>query len=249
MDENKTTILYGVNPVGEALKAGKRTCYKIVVPEESAPTRVQSLIQLAGSQKTPLEKLPKAVFKQKYHSFLHQGIVGYFSKIEPVSLDQLIQQAFKKTPQPTLVILDGIQDPQNLGAIIRSAEVFGVSGMVLPKRGSSPLNETVAKCSSGGIENILFARATNLTEAIKQLKKEKFWVVGVDLNGEMPCYDFKFDVPIALVIGGEGKGIRPLLRKHCDTIVSIPMAGKLDSLNVSAASAVVFYEIYRQANR
>ena len=107
----------------------------------------------------------------------------------------------------------------------------------------------MAKCSSGGIENILFARATNLTEAIKQLKKEKFWVVGVDLNGEMPCYDFKFDVPIALVIGGEGKGIRPLLRKHCDTIVSIPMAGKLDSLNVSAASAVVFYEIYRQANR
>ena len=173
-------------------------------------------------------------------------MVGYFSPREPIGLAELVQQAFKASARPTLALLDGIQDPQNLGAILRSAEGLGVHGIVLPKRGGPGLNETVAKCSSGAVEYMPVAFVTNLAEAMKQLKKENFWVVGVDVAGEAACFDYKFNAPTALVIGSEEKGMRPLIRKLCDTTITIPMAGKLGSLNAAAASAVIFYEVSRQ---
>lgn len=163
-----------------------------------------------------------------------------------MDLEELVRQAFQGTRTPTLVVLDGIQDPGNLGAIIRSAEVLGIQGIILPRYRSASLNETVAKCSSGAIETLSFTWAANLARALDRLKKAGFWIVGVEPGGRTPCYGFEFNLPVALVVGGEEKGIRPLLRKKCDFSVSIPIQGALSSLNASAACAVVFYEILRQ---
>ncbi|MBT5029422.1 MAG: 23S rRNA (guanosine(2251)-2'-O)-methyltransferase RlmB, partial [Nitrospina sp.] len=160
--------------------------------------------------------------------------------------EELIEIAFQKTSLPTLVILDGIQDPQNLGAIIRSAETLGIQGLILPKHGSPDLNETVAKCSSGALEHLPITWVTNLNHCIEKLKESGFWVAGVVPDGEMPCYQYKFNAPSALVIGGEEKGIRPLLKKSCDVTLAIPMNGKLQSLNAASASTVIFYENLRQ---
>ncbi len=239
-------MLYGINPIQEALKASKRQCHKIVVKEGASNRRVQALLNSAKSLKVMIEELPPKQFQKQYGAYAHQSIIGYFSSKEPLNIKDLIRQSFKTTATPTLVLLDGIQDPQNLGAIIRSAEVFGVQGVILPERRSASITETVAKCSAGAIEIIPVACVSNLVQTLEVLKSEGFWAVGVDSQGEKPCYELKFDFPTALVIGGEEKGIRPLLRKQCDFTVHIPMQGTLDSLNAAAASAVLFYEISRQ---
>ena len=163
-----------------------------------------------------------------------------------MSLDELIRQAFQKTSKPTLAVLDCIQDPQNIGALIRSAEAQGINGIILPKNRSAPLNETVVKCSSGAIETVAITTVINLAKTLETLKKNGFWIIGVDMNGEKTCDRFSFDSPIALVLGNEEKGIRPLLKRNCDFTVSIPMGGIVGSLNVSTAGAILFYEILRQ---
>ena len=163
-----------------------------------------------------------------------------------LKLPDLMDRAFTQTPHPVLVLVDEIQDPQNLGALIRSAYVLGMQGLVLPERRSAPLNETVAKCSSGAMESLPIATVTNLNRALERLKDAKFWIVGVDMDGERPCYEFEFNLPTALVIGGEGKGIRPSVKKACDFTVSIPMDGHLGSLNAATAASIVFYEIQKQ---
>ena len=133
-----------------------------------------------------------------------------FANIKGLELDELVQQAFQKSRLPVLVVLDSIQDPQNLGAIIRSAETLGIQGMILPKNRTSTLNETVAKCSSGAIEHLPIAWVTNLTRGIEHLKEKGFWIAGVVPEGNTPCHQYKFDTPVVLVLGGEEKGIRPL---------------------------------------
>ena len=249
MDSAKPSILYGINPVMEALKAGRRVCHKIVVKDKISNSRIQSVSALAGSLRVKVETLSAKEFQQKYGAYAHQNIIGYFSPRKPLELNDLIRQAFQATPTPTLALLDGIQDPQNLGAVIRAAETLGIQGIIIPERRSASLTETVAKCSAGAIENMPIACVNNLVQTLELLKKTGFWMVGVDANGETPCHEFQFDMPVALIIGGEEKGIRPLLRKKCDFTIHIPMQGKLDSLNAATASAVVFYEILRQKKR
>ena len=248
MEDKKQPILYGINPIQEALKAAKRRCYKIVVKEGAVNPRVQTLLTLAKSLDVKIERVHPKEFQKTYGAYAHQSIIGYFSPKEPLKINDLIQQALKTTSTPTLVLLDGIKDPQNLGAIVRSAEVFGVQGIILPERRSASITETVAKCSAGAIEIIPVACVNNLVQTVEILKSKGFWAVGVDSTGEKPCYELQFNFPTALVIGGEEKGIRPLLRKQCDFTVHIPMQGRLDSLNAAAASAVIFYEISRQKN-
>jgi 23S rRNA (guanosine2251-2'-O)-methyltransferase len=246
MKPSEQSLIVGINPVREALLASKRRCYRLIVEQGKAPPRIQAVIELAKENRIPIEPLPKSAFHNKFKNQVHQGIAGYFSIVMALELEELIETAFQKSSLPTLVILDGIQDPQNLGAIIRSAETLGIQGMILPKHGTASLNETVAKCSSGAIEHLPIAWVTNLTRCVEQLKEAGFWVAGVVSDGEVPCYQYKFDTPVALVIGGEGKGIRPLLKKSCDVTLSIPMTGQLESLNAASASAVVFYENLRQ---
>lgn len=249
MKTKKPATLLGIHPVTEALKASQRRCHKIVIEEGKTGPRIRSLLATAKTHRIRVETLPKSVFQQKFKNTRHQGVIGYFSEIEPLELEELIENCFRETSAPTLVLLDGILDPQNLGAIIRSAEILGIQGLIIPQRRTAPLNETVARCSAGAIENLPIACTSNLADALKLLKKSGFWIVGVEPRGATSCSDFKFDMATALLIGGEEKGIRPLLRKTCDFTVSIPMVGAVDSLNASAASAIVFYEILRQKNQ
>ena len=238
--------VFGFNPVFEALKARKRRCYKLVIEQGKSQVRLNSLIELARENKVPIETIPKTDFQKKYRSHNHQGVVGIFAIIQALELDELVEQAFKKSRLPVLVVLDSIQDPQNLGAIIRSAETLGIQGMILPKNRTSTLNETVAKCSSGAIEHLPIAWVTNLTRGIEHLKEKGFWIAGVVPEGDTPCHQYKFDTPVVLVLGGEEKGIRPLLKKTCDVTLNIPMQGAIGSLNASAAAAILFYEVLRQ---
>jgi len=238
--------VFGLNPVFEALKARKRRCYKLVIEQGKSQVRLNSVIELARENKVPIETIPKTDFQKKYRSHNHQGVVGIFAIIQGLELDELVQQAFQKSRLPVLVVLDSIQDPQNLGAIIRSAETLGVQGMILPKNRTSTLNETVAKCSSGAIEHLPIAWVTNLTRGIEHLKEKGFWIAGVVPEGNTPCHQYKFDTPVVLVLGGEEKGIRPLLKKSCDVTLNIPMQGAIGSLNASAAAAILFYEALRQ---
>jgi 23S rRNA (guanosine2251-2'-O)-methyltransferase len=240
------TLIVGINSVREALLASKRRCHKLIVEQGKTTPRVLAVVKMAQEKQIPVESLPKAEFQKKFHKHVHQSIAGYFSIIPTLELESLIETAFQKTSLPTLVILDGIQDPQNLGAIIRSAEALGIQGLILPKHGTPELNETVAKCSSGAIEHLPVTWVTNLTHCVEQLKKAGFWVAGVVPDGKTPCYQYQYDTPLALVIGGEEKGIRPLLKKSCDVTLAIPMQGQLQSLNAASASAVVFYENLRQ---
>jgi 23S rRNA (guanosine2251-2'-O)-methyltransferase len=238
--------IFGVNPVQEALKAAQRRCHKVVIAEGKQHSRLRAIMELAQAQGVRIETLPGPVFQKKFPAIAHQGVVAYFNDKETVSLSRLIEMAFQADAQPTLVLLDEIQDPHNMGAIIRSAEVLGIQGVIIPKHRSAPLNETVAKCSAGAMEILPVAWVTNLAQAIEELKEARFWVVGVDMNGDKPCHTFDFNMPTALVIGGEEKGIRPIIQKACDFTVCIPMKGTIESLNASTASAVVFYEILRQ---
>ena len=246
MKPPEQTLIVGINPVREALLASRRHCYKLFVEQGKTPPRIQAVVKLAQEKQILIEPLPKATFQKKFPNQVHQGLAGYFSHIATLELEDLIEIALQKTPLPTLVILDGIQDPQNLGAIIRSAETLGIQGLILPKHGSPALNETVAKCSSGAIEHLPITWVTNLTRCIEQLKEAGFWIAGIVPAGEIPCYQYQFNTPSALVIGGEEKGIRPLLKKSCDVTLTIPMQGQLGSLNAASASTVVFYENLRQ---
>ena len=248
MNSVDNSNVFGLNPVLEALKAQKRRCYKIIIEQGKPQARLNSLIQLARENKVPIETIPKTAFQKKYRNYNHQGVIGVFAIIPTLELEELIKLAFQKSPLPILVALDGIQDPQNLGVIIRSAEALGAHGIILPKNRTSAINEPVAKCSSGAIEYLPIAWVTNLTRGIEQLKKEGFWIAGIIPDGNTPCYEHKFDAPMVLVIGGEEKGIRPLLKKSCDITLKIPMEGSLGSLNASAAAAVIFYEASRQKN-
>jgi len=245
-EKKKQEMVYGVHPLQQALALGKRECYKIVLEKGNPPVRLAPLLALAETQGTRVETLPPEVFRKKYGKLNHQGIVGYFSPLQTLELETLIEQAYQSCPHPALVLADEIQDPQNLGALIRSAWVLGLQGLVLPRHRSAPLNETVAKCSAGAIESLPIASVSNLKQGAETLKEKGFWIVGVDMEGDRVCYEFDFNTPVALIIGGEEKGVRPILKKSCDFTVSIPMAGELDSLNASTAAAIVFYEINKQ---
>ncbi|MEC7641391.1 MAG: 23S rRNA (guanosine(2251)-2'-O)-methyltransferase RlmB [Nitrospinota bacterium] len=246
MKGKQTSIVYGINPVLQALKSSQRKCYKIIVAKGKISPRIQSIVDSSRQAGIPVERLPRMELQKKCPGQSHQGVVGYFSHIMTKSLDDLVEGAFRQTAKPTLAALDCIQDPQNMGSLIRSAEAQGIQGIILPKNRSAPLNETVAKCSAGAIEWVSIATVTNLAKALQNLKEKGFWAVGVDQNGEKPCDRFSFEGPTVLVFGSEEKGIRPLLKATCDFTVSIPMSGKIDSLNVSVAGAIIFYEILRQ---
>ena len=242
------SLIFGINSVKEALLASNRRCYRLIVEQGTLSPRIQTIVKMAKEKLIPIQPITKSAFQYKFKNQVHQGVAGYFSNIVTLELEKLIEKAFQNNDLPTLVILDGVQDPQNLGAIIRSAETLGIQGMILSKHGTSSLTETVAKCSSGAIEYLPISRVNNLVRCLGRLKEAGFWVAGVVPDGEILCHHYQFNTPVALVIGGEGKGIRPLLKKSCDVTLAIPMKGQVRSLNAASASAVVFYENLRQKN-
>ncbi len=236
-------ILYGRNPVLEALRSGREARKLVIAAGMAAEDRLEEILRVARQRGIPVEESSRKRLDDIAHTEHHQGIAGYFHGRPPLSLDELVAQSH---PPQLVVVLDGIQDPQNLGAITRTADAVGADGVVLPRHRASGVTPAVAKASAGATEHVPVAVVTNLVQALEQLKAAGLWVVGLAADGETRYDAFDFTGPVAVVVGAEGEGMRSLTRRHCDAIVSLPLAGHVSSLNAGAAAAVLLYEVARQ---
>lgn len=235
--------IYGTLPVLEALKAGGRRIERVIIAEGARDWRLQEIVDAAKGAGVPLRREPRITLDRLVGHSKHQGVVALASAAGYVDEEDLLA---KLAHDAFLIVLDGVEDPRNLGAIVRTAECAGVQAVVVPKRRAAHLSETVAKTSAGAVEHIPVARVTNIVSFIEHLKKRGIWVVGVERTGRMIYSEFDFTVPVALVLGGEGQGLHRLVRERCDALVSIPMRGRIDSLNVSVAAGVLMFEVVRQ---
>jgi 23S rRNA (guanosine2251-2'-O)-methyltransferase len=235
--------IYGVLPVLEALRAGSRKIERIIIADSAKHSRLREIIEAARSLNISVRREPKIALDKLAQHANHQGVLAVVAAAKYADADDLLESI---TPDTLFILLDGVEDPHNLGAIIRSAECAGATAVIIPERRAVHLTETVAKSSAGAIEYLPVARVTNLAAFIEQLKKQKVWVVGVDMQGAMSYDQYDYRGATALVFGGEGAGLHRLVRERCDTIVSIPMRGKINSLNVSVAVGVVLFEATRQ---
>lgn len=229
-----------INPLLEILRSSPRRVNKILLQKEGGRRPVGEIVALAKAGHVPYLFVPKQALDKL--SAYHQGVVAMLSPKEFSSLEAIMEEA----KNPFLVLLDQIEDPQNLGAILRSAEGAGADGVILPERRSAGLTETVYEVSSGALEHLKVARVPNLAQAMDELKKRGIWLVGAESGGEGEYYEFDYAQPVGLVFGSEGRGLRPLVRKKCDKILSIPLRGKVNSLNVASAASVFLFEVVRQ---
>ena len=229
-----------LNPIFEVLKSAPRRVNKIFIQKEAGPRRIGEIIQQAKANGIPYIFVPKLKLDRLAEH--HQGAVAFISPKEFSTLEEIL--AGRKTP--FLVLLDEIEDPQNLGAILRSAECAGVDGLVLTGHRSAGLTETVSTVSAGALEYVKVTRVPNLAQAMEELKRRGLWFVGAEGGEKEPWYKFDYTLPVGVVLGSEGKGLRPLVKKRCDKVLSIPLLGRINSLNVSAAAAVFLFEVARQ---
>ena len=229
-----------INPLLEALRASPERVNKVFVQEEKGHARIGEVIREAKARHVPVVFVPAKRLDQVAPG--HQGVMAEVSPKAYASLEEILA----RSPKPFVVILDEVEDPQNLGAIVRSAEGAGADGIVLPERRSAGLTETVDTVSAGALEHLPVARVTNLVRAMEELKDKGLWLVGAEGSGDEPWYSFDYTGTVGIVLGSEGKGLRPLVRKTCDKVLAIPLAGKVGSLNVAAAAAVFFFEVVRQ---
>lgn len=244
LDEN---LVYGRNSVRELLKS-ERTIDKLYIIKGVRDGSVSYIAEMAIEKRIPIVEVEKQKLDNMCKGGNHQSVAALAAAKEYSSIDDIIAIARQRGEKPLVVILDGVEDPHNLGAIIRTAECCGVHGVIIPKHRSATLSSVVSKTSAGALEYMAIAKETNITNAIEKLKKEGFWIFGAEAGGES-YYDTDFDVPCAIVLGSEGKGISRLVKENCDYIVSIPLYGKINSMNVSAAAAVIISEAARQHNK
>ena len=241
--QENPNILIGRNPVKEALKSD-REIEKIFALKD-AEGSVKQLLGQAGDKQIPIHFTDRVALDRISGGKSHQGIIAFVSPVPFYELDDLLAAAVKKGEDPFLILLDGIEDPHNLGAIIRSAEGAGAHGVVITKRRAAGITDVVAKASAGAVEYMPVARVSNLVQAIETLKGKGIWIGAVDVDGTT-YHQKDLKGPIALVIGSEGHGISRIVKEHCDFTISIPMKGKVSSLNASNAAAILLYEINRQ---
>lgn len=238
--------IIGRNPVLEALRS-EREVNKIWIAEGSQKGSMQPLIGLAKEKKVFIQIVPKKKIDQMTDG-IHQGVVAQVAAYEYAELDDLFASAEEKNEAPFFMILDEIEDPHNLGSIMRTADAVGAHGIIIPKRRAVGLTATVAKASTGAIEYIPVARVTNLSRAVEELKQRGVWIVGTDAKGTDDYRNMDGKMPIGLVIGSEGKGMSRLLKEKCDFLIRLPMIGKVTSLNASVAASLLMYEVYRKRN-
>ncbi len=242
-------IILGRNPVLEALKSG-REIEKLLL-QKGGEGSVKKIEAMARDKKIPVQYLEKAALDRVLAGDAgsnHQGVVAYVSSYKYCEVEDLLKNATEKGEDPFLILLDGIEDPHNLGAIMRSADGAGAHGIIIPKRRAVGITDTVAKASAGAVEYMPVARVTNLAQTIDYLKERGVWALACDMSGGL-YYDADLSMPVALVIGGEGSGVSRLILKKCDFVLSIPMAGRISSLNASNAAAILMYEISKQRKR
>ncbi len=235
--------LYGIHPVLETLKSGRREVEQIHVSVGRQDRKVRQILSLASRKKVPVRRVPLEILDRLARGGIHQGVVAEVTGSGPVGVEEVLVSAGKN---PLFLILDQVEDPRNLGAILRSAAAARVDGVFLPDRGSAGLTPAVAKASAGYADQVRVAVVGNLVNLLERLKEKGIWVVGLDRAAGTPWTGFDYSLPLALVVGGEGKGIRRLVREHCDILVGIPLAGGVDSLNVSVAAGVALFEVVRQ---
>ncbi|MEA2669868.1 MAG: rRNA (guanosine2251-2-O)-methyltransferase [Chloroflexota bacterium] len=236
-------ILYGKNPVLEALRAGRPARKLVLAAGVRDEPRLREILASAAERGIPVEETSRRRLDDIAHTEHHQGIAGYFHARAPLSLDEMLARV---RPPGLLLVLDGIQDPQNLGALARSCDAAGAGGMVLVRDRAAGITPAAAKASAGAVEHLDIAVVTNLAAALTRLREAGYWCVGLDAAAGMRYDRFDYTSPVALVVGAEGEGLRPLTRRRCDALVSLPMLGRVASLNAAAAGAVLLYEAARQ---
>lgn len=233
-------LTLGIHPVREALRA-HRPLDKVLIAKGSSGPRVQEIVDLCREQSIPVRFEPRETLDRASGGINHQGVIAFGAAHQYVELDSVLETA------KLLVILDGVEDPHNLGAIIRTAHAAGVDAVVVPERRSAQLTETVDRAAAGALEYLPVVRVTNISRTLEELKEHRFWIYGLDERGTESYDTVEFTAPTAIVLGGEGKGLHQNVQKHCDFLLRIPMAGPISSLNVSVATGVVLFEWRRRA--
>jgi 23S rRNA (guanosine2251-2'-O)-methyltransferase len=242
----KTEILYGFHPVFEALKAGRRNFFEVYISKDKISKQVGKLLAIAESKKISVKKLKPSQLKYLSKTDLHQGIGAKVSPYPFVELNDILDKPRPSDVNQLFLLLDNLVDPHNVGAIIRTALCVGVDGVIITKDRSASPTPAVSKVSAGALEHVNVVCVTNIITTIKILKNKGLWIFGMDRNADKALFSCDFSGSLGIVIGGEGKGIRGLVKKQCDILISIPQIEKINSLNASVAAAVVMYEVFRQ---
>lgn len=244
MDE---LYVVGRNPVMELLK-GNREIDKIYILKGNLQGSIKKILAIAKEKNILIQEVNKARLDAMAQDNVHQGVAALVTGFQYSKIDDIFDKAERMNQDPFIIILDEIEDPHNLGAIIRTAECAGVHGIIIPKRRSARVNQTVYKASAGAVEHILIADVVNISDTITRLKDRGLWIYGADMKGEDYHFDTSLNGAIALVIGNEGKGISRIVKEKCDVLVKIPMVGKISSLNASTSAAILIYEVVRQSH-
>lgn len=239
-----TDYIVGRNAVREALKNG-RSLNKVFIQDGLTGGSLNEIFKLAKDAGYIVEYVQRNKMDEMAEGLRHQGVIASGTPVSFSTLEEALDKAEVKGEEPLLLLLDELQDPQNVGALIRTADAAGVHGVLLPHRRTCPLNAVVAKISAGAVEYVPVIKIGNISQTLEGLKKQGFWVVGADMDGET-YYEANLTGPLVIVVGAEGKGLGRLVKEHCDLIVSMPMQGGINSLNASAAGAVLMYEVVRQ---
>ena len=240
-------VLYGVHSVEEAIKAGRRRFEQVMVSRERSDDRLERLVALCREAGVRVRQESKEQLTLIAKTTAHQGVVAMVKPQQSLSIEDLFEKPTANSDAARLLLaLDGVEDPQNLGALLRVADGAGVDGVVLTERRAAPLSPVAVKASAGASEHLRIARVVNLVRALEELKKQNIWVIGLDERGTADYDQFDLTGNCVIVLGREGAGLHDLVRKTCDHLLRIPMAGGVSSLNVSAAGAVVLYEAFRQ---
>ena len=238
-------VLVGRNAVTEALKSG-RGINKLWIASGDREGSVAEIAALAKERGIVVQYVERAKIEALAGGHRHQGVLAYVAPVPYAELEDILKAAEAKGEAPFLVLLDELEDPHNLGALLRTADATGVHGILIPKRRSVSLNATVAKTSAGAVEYVPVARIGNIAQTLKKLKEKGFWVAGADMDGEKAYYEADLTGPLVLVVGSEGKGMSRLTKEACDFIVRMPMGGRINSLNASVAGSILMYESMRQ---
>ncbi len=241
-----TEKIIGINPIIEALRAGRPVQRILISEQRRADKDIHEIIRLAGAAGIEVRKVRRDALTREAAGIAHQGVVALVSAKGYASLEDILKIPSEKGEPPLYIVLDGVEDPRNLGAIVRTAETAGVHGVIIPERRAAGLTETVAKAAAGGLEYVPVVKVVNIVNSLEELKKAGVWVAGAEASGDMLYWDADFVRPTALVLGGEDRGVRRLVRERCDYIVTLPLMGKINSLNVSVAAGVLLYEVLRQ---
>ncbi len=238
----------GRNSVLELLESGK-DINKLYISDGEKHGSIHKIIALAKERKVVINKVDKYKLDKMSQTENHQGVIAIVPPYEYCDVDDILELAKSKNEKAFILILDGIEDPHNLGSIIRTAETAGVHGIIIPKRRAAAVNSTVSKVSAGAVEHMKIARVNNINETIKYLKENDIWVCGTDMNTDTYYYEQDYKMPIAIVIGSEGFGMSRLVKENCDFLVKIPMKGKITSLNASVSAGIVMYEVVKQREK